>query len=101
MFLGTALVAGAVGVGVVTLEKSASANAPLAVPPADPPLNRAALPELVARSAAGDPADLIAVPSTWANHGRIIAAFEAEYGIEVDVQSPNATSAQGNSPRSD
>ena len=86
MFLGTALTAGAVGIGALTLEKSANANAPLAVPPAEPPLPAAALPELVAAAQQEGRLTLIAVPSTWANYGRIIAAFEAEYGIKVDVQ---------------
>ena len=93
-FLGTALVAGAVGVGAITLKESANANAPMAVPPAEPPLAAAALPELVAAAQREGRLTLIAVPSTWANYGAIIAAFEAEYGIPVTVQSPNATSAQ-------
>jgi hypothetical protein len=33
-------------VGAITLEKSANANAPLAVPPTEPPLAKAALPEI-------------------------------------------------------
>jgi putative spermidine/putrescine transport system substrate-binding protein len=94
MFLGTALTAGAVGIGAITIEKSANANAPMAVPPAEPPLAANALPELVAAAQQEGRLTLIAVPSTWANYGRIIAAFEAEYGIKVEVQSPNATSAQ-------
>jgi putative spermidine/putrescine transport system substrate-binding protein len=93
-FLGATAAAAAVGVGAITLEKSANANAPLAVPPTEPPLAKAALPELVAAAQQEGRLTLIAVPSTWANYGRIIAAFEAEYGIKVTVQSPNATSAQ-------
>ena len=93
-FLGTTLAAGAVGVGAITLRESANANAPMAVPPAEPPLAAAALPELVAAAQREGRLTLIAVPSTWANYGAIIAAFEAEYGISVTVQSPNATSAQ-------
>lgn len=93
-FLGSALTAGAVGVGALTLRESANANAPMAVPPAEPPMAPAALPQLVAAAQAEGRLTLIAVPSTWANYGAIIAAFEAEYGILVTVQSPNATSAQ-------
>ncbi|MDA0251183.1 MAG: twin-arginine translocation signal domain-containing protein, partial [Actinobacteria bacterium] len=93
-FLGTALAAGAVGVGALTLKESANANAPMAVPPSEPPLPRESLPELVAAAQREGRLTLIAVPSTWANYGAIIAAFEAEYGIPVTVQSPNATSAQ-------
>ena len=87
-------VAGAVGVGALTLKESANANAPMAVPPSEPPLPRESLPELVAAAQREGRLTLIAVPSTWANYGTIIAAFEAEYGIPVTVQSPNATSAQ-------
>lgn len=94
MFLGSAFAAGAVGVGALTLEKAASANAPMSVPPAEPPMPKEALPELVAAARREGRLTLIAVPSTWANYGAIIAAFEAEYSIPVTVQSPNATSAQ-------
>ena len=94
MFFGMALTAGAAGVGALTLEKSANANAPMPVPPSEPPLPVAELPELVAAAQKEGQLTLIAVPSTWANYGKIIAAFEAEYGIRVEVQSPNATSAQ-------
>lgn len=94
VFLGAAMAVGAVGVGAITLEKSATANAPLEVPPSEPPLMTAALPELVAAAQQEGRLTLIAVPSTWANYGAIIAAFETEYGIKVTVQSPNATSAQ-------
>lgn len=93
-FLGAATAAGAVGVGALTLKQSANANAPLAVPPAEPPLTAAQLPDLVAAAQQEGRLTLIAMPATWANYGAIIPAFEAEYGIRVTVQSPNATSAQ-------
>jgi putative spermidine/putrescine transport system substrate-binding protein len=94
VFLSGAATAGAIGVGALTLQKSANANAPMAIPPTDPPLPKAALPDLVAAARQEGRLTLIAVPSTWANYGAIISAFEAEYGIPVTVQSPNATSAQ-------
>lgn len=93
-FLGGAITLGAVGVGALTLEKASSANAPLAVPAAAPPMTAAELPGLIAAAKQEGRLSLIAMPSTWANYGQIIAAFETEYGIPVDVQSPNATSAQ-------
>lgn len=93
-FLCGAVAAGAAGIGAFTLQKAANANSPLPVPPAEPPLALDALPELVAAAQGEGRLTLIAVPSTWANYGAIIAAFEAEYGIPVTVQSPNATSAQ-------
>ena len=94
VFLSGAATVGAIGVGALTLQKSANANAPMAIPPTDPPLRKEALPDLVAAARQEGRLTLIAVPSTWANYGAIISAFEAEYGIPVTVQSPNATSAQ-------
>lgn len=93
-FLGGAIAAGAVGIGAVTLKKSANANAPLPVPPVQPPLSPSDLPGLVAAARQEGHLRLIAMPATWANYGAIIGAFEAEYGIPVTVESPNATSAQ-------
>jgi putative spermidine/putrescine transport system substrate-binding protein len=94
VFLSGAATVGAIGVGALTLQKSANANAPMAIPPTDPPLRSEALPDLVAAARQEGRLTLIAVPSTWANYGAIISAFESEYGIPVTVQSPNATSAQ-------
>jgi len=94
VFLSGAATVGAIGVGALTLQKSANANAPMTIPPTDPPLAKEALPDLVAAARLEGRLTLIAVPSTWANYGAIISAFEAEYGIPVTVQSPNATSAQ-------
>ncbi|PYY55877.1 MULTISPECIES: extracellular solute-binding protein [unclassified Curtobacterium] len=37
---------------------------------------------------------LLAYPRTWANYGKTIDAFEKEYGIDVTVKSPNASSAE-------
>ena len=93
-FLGAAGAAGAVGIGALTLRESANANAPLAVPAPEPPLPAERLPELVDAAQREGRLSLIAMPATWANYGAITAAFEAEYGIAVTVQSPNATSAQ-------
>lgn len=91
--LGAVLAASAVGVGAITLEKSSNANAPLAVPAVEPPMAASDPPNLVAAAQLEGRLSLIAMPRTWANHGAIIAAFGAEYGISVTVQVPNATSA--------
>lgn len=38
--------------------------------------------------------NVIALPENWANYGKIIAAFEEEYGITVNSASPDASSAE-------
>ncbi|MGO3147552.1 MAG: ABC transporter substrate-binding protein [Leucobacter sp.] len=38
--------------------------------------------------------NVIALPENWANYGKIIAAFEEEYGIEVNSASPDVSSAE-------
>jgi hypothetical protein len=43
MFLSGAATAGAIGVGALTLQKSANANAPMAIPPTDPPPSSSAM----------------------------------------------------------
>ncbi len=38
--------------------------------------------------------NVIALPENWANYGKIIAAFEDEYGITVNSASPDVSSAE-------
>jgi putative spermidine/putrescine transport system substrate-binding protein len=38
--------------------------------------------------------NVIALPDTWANYGKIIDAFEAEYDITVNSDSPDVSSAE-------
>lgn len=38
--------------------------------------------------------NVIALPESWANYGKIIAAFEEEYGITVNSASPDVSSAE-------
>ncbi|UKA57296.1 ABC transporter substrate-binding protein [Arthrobacter sp. FW306-2-2C-D06B] len=35
----------------------------------------------------------IALPNDWANYGEVISAFEKKYGIKVEVENPDASSA--------
>lgn len=37
--------------------------------------------------------NVIALPPDWANYGEVIKAFKAKYGIEVDSQNPDGSSA--------
>ncbi len=38
--------------------------------------------------------ELIAYPKTWANYGGHFAAFQKKYGVKVEVQSPDISSAE-------
>lgn len=64
------------------------------IPEGSPPLAASELPALIEAAKAEGKLNLIAMPKTWANYGEIIAAFEKTFGIDVSVESPNATSAQ-------
>ena len=47
---------------------------------------------LVTAAKAEGKLNVIALPPDWANYGKIIAAFKAKYGIEVDSAQPDAAS---------
>lgn len=49
---------------------------------------------LVAAAQAEGELNVIALPENWANYGKIIAAFEEEYGISVNSASPDVSSAE-------
>lgn len=50
--------------------------------------------ELVKAAQAEGELNVIALPESWANYGKIIAGFEDEYGITVNSASPDASSAE-------
>lgn len=50
--------------------------------------------ELVAAAQAEGELNVIALPENWANYGKIITAFEEEYGITVNSASPDVSSAE-------
>lgn len=49
---------------------------------------------LVAAAKAEGELNVIALPDTWANYGQIIQAFEDEYGITVNSDNPDVSSAE-------
>jgi len=49
---------------------------------------------LIAAAEAEGELNVIALPDTWANYGKIIDAFEAEYDITVNSDSPDVSSAE-------
>lgn len=83
------------GLGAFTLHSAAvEANGQPPIPPGPPPLPADQIPALINAAKAEGHLTLIAFPSTWANYGQVIAGYEAAFGIDVEVVSPNATSAQ-------
>ncbi len=49
--------------------------------------------DLIAAAQAEGKLNIIACPRTWANYGAIIDGFKAKYGIEVEEQNPDGSSA--------
>ncbi len=51
------------------------------------------LDQLVAAAKKEGTLNVIALPDTWANYGKIIAAFKTKYGLTVNSANPNGSSA--------
>src|SRR5919201_6560387 len=52
--------------------------------------------ELIAEAKKEGKLNVIALPHDWANYGQIISTFKKKYGLSMDEQNPNGTSAQEN-----
>jgi putative spermidine/putrescine transport system substrate-binding protein len=50
--------------------------------------------DLIAAAKAEGKLNIIACPRTWANYGAVIDTFKSKYGIEVDEQNPDGSSAE-------
>lgn len=50
--------------------------------------------EVTANAKAEGHLTLIAVPDDWANYGRVLESFRDDYGIDVEVMNPDASSAE-------
>jgi putative spermidine/putrescine transport system substrate-binding protein len=50
--------------------------------------------DLVSKAKAEGKLNVIALPPDWANYGEMIPAFEKKYGIKVNSENPDASSAQ-------
>ena len=63
-----------------------------------PPLkgNSVPLSEIVAAAKKEGKLNVIALPHDWANYGAIISTFKSKYGLAMDEQNPDGTSAQEN-----
>jgi len=65
---------------------------------AAPPLKGSSIPmkELIAQAKKEGKLNVIALPHDWANYGEIISAFKSKYGLAMDEQNPDGSSAQEN-----
>jgi putative spermidine/putrescine transport system substrate-binding protein len=89
-------VAAAAGLTVLSAPGIAAAGRRVGV--AAPPLKGKSIPlkELVAEAKKEGKLNTIALPHDWANYGAIISAFKAKYGLSLDEQNPDGSSAQEN-----
>jgi len=89
------LAAGA-GLTIVSLPEAALAARARAL--ATPPLRGKdmTLKELVKEAKREGKLNVIALPHDWANYGEIISTFKKKYGLAMDEQNPDGSSAQEN-----
>ncbi len=89
------LAAGA-GLTIVSLPEAALAARARVL--ATPPLRGKdmTLKELVKEAKREGKLNVIALPHDWANYGEIISTFKKKYGLAMDEQSPDGSSAQEN-----
>jgi putative spermidine/putrescine transport system substrate-binding protein len=52
--------------------------------------------ELIAQAKKEGKLNVIALPHDWSNYGEVISTFKSKYGLSMDEQNPNGTSAQEN-----
>jgi putative spermidine/putrescine transport system substrate-binding protein len=52
--------------------------------------------EMVAEAKKEGKLNVIALPHDWANYGEMISTFKSKYGLSMDEQNPNGSSAQEN-----
>jgi putative spermidine/putrescine transport system substrate-binding protein len=64
----------------------------------NPPLKGKSVPlkEIVAEAKKEGKLNVIALPHDWSNYGEQITTFKKKYGLSMDEQNPNGTSAQEN-----
>ena len=88
----------ATGVGLTILSSPAAALAARRRVLKDPPLlgRTTKLSEIVAEAKKEGKLNVIALPHDWANYGEVISTFKKKYGLSMDEQNPNGSSAQEN-----
>ena len=88
----------AAAAGLTVLASPATALGALRRAGATPPLKGGAISmkELIAQAKKEGKLNTIALPPDWANYGEIISTFKKKYGLSMDEQNPNGSSAQEN-----
>jgi putative spermidine/putrescine transport system substrate-binding protein len=88
----------AAAAGLTILSSPAAALAGTRRGAATPPLKgkSVSVKELVAEAKKEGKLNTIALPPDWANYGEIMSTFSKKYGIPIDNQNPNGSSAQEN-----
>jgi putative spermidine/putrescine transport system substrate-binding protein len=88
----------AAAAGLTVLSAPAAAFGALRRAGANPPLKGSAITmkELVAQAKKEGKLNTIALPHDWANYGQMISTFKKKYGLSLDEQNPDGTSAQEN-----
>jgi putative spermidine/putrescine transport system substrate-binding protein len=88
----------AAAAGLTILSSPATALAARTRGAKTPPLKgkSVSLKELVAQAKKEGKLNTIALPPDWANYGEIMSTFSKKYGIPIDNQNPNGSSAEEN-----
>jgi len=84
--------------GLTILSTPAAALAATRRGAVNPPLKGSAvsMKELVAEAKKEGTINVIALPHDWANYGQMISTFKSKYGLSMDEQNPDGSSAQEN-----
>jgi putative spermidine/putrescine transport system substrate-binding protein len=88
----------AAAAGLTILSSPAAALAARRSGAATPPLKGSSIPlkTLVANAKKEGTLNAIALPPDWANYGEVISTFKKKYGVSVNVDNPDGSSAQEN-----
>ena len=84
--------------GLTVLSTPEIAMAARGIAAVNPPLKGKSVPlkEIVAEAKKEGKLNVIALPHDWANYGEMITTFKKKYGLSMDEQNPDGTSAQEN-----
>src|SRR5215471_11763973 len=84
--------------GLTILSSPGIAAAARGLGAAKPPLKGSSVStkELVAQAKKEGNLNVIALPHDWANYGQIISTFKTKYGLSMDEQNPDGSSADEN-----
>jgi putative spermidine/putrescine transport system substrate-binding protein len=84
--------------GLTVLSTPEIAMAARGIAAVNPPLKGKSVPmkEIVAEAKKEGGLNVIALPHDWANYGEMITTFKKKYGLSMDEQNPDGSSAQEN-----